>query len=293
MTDEGYFPRGSSVLRMVQEEKSVGLFYGQRALAIGAIAPLNFIGTRRHTRAPDQPFKRLVRTAKMFEAIFFGTRAEADKVLNAVHGMHSRVHGEIPQDEGRFPAGTAYSAFDPELMLWTVAVAADSARVFYELFVRRLTDGERDALWADYAHFGELFGMPADVAPGSHREFKTWFDGRVAAADSFLTAEAARTGKAILLNIPVPATRWGPMRAHNVIQIAMLPPRVRAMYGLEYTPAMQAAFRGLMGFSRATRPLAPKRLRHGSCNAEFDLVARTERRLYASGRPIPGALAPN
>jgi uncharacterized protein (DUF2236 family) len=293
VTDHGYFPRGESVLRMVQEEKSVGLFYGQRALAIGAIAPLNFIGTRRHTARPERPFKRLVATAKMFEAIMFGTRAEADKVLGAVHGMHARVRGEIPRDEGPFKAGTPYSAFDPELMLWTVAVAADSARVFYELFVRRLTDDERDALWADYARFGSLFGMPLEVAPGSHREFKAWFDGRVAAEDSFLTEEACHTGRAVLLSIPVPASRWAPMRAHNVIQIAMLPPRVRALYGLEYTPAMQSAFRALMGISRATRPLAPRRLRYGSCNAEFDLVARTERRLHERGRPIPGALAPN
>jgi uncharacterized protein (DUF2236 family) len=293
VTDEGYFPRGSSVLRMVQEEKSVGLFYGQRALAIGAIAPLNFIGTRRHTRAPDQPFKRLVRTAKMFESIFFGTRKEADKVLNAVHGMHSQVHGETPREEGALPAGTPYSAFDPELMLWTVAVAADSARVFYELFVRRLSDGERDELWADYARFGALFGMPIEVAPGSHREFTAWFEGRIAAPESFLTGEARKTGKAILLDIPVPASRRGAMAVQNLIQIAMLPPRVRELYGIEYTPSMQIAFRGVMGFSRATRPLAPKRLRYGSCNTEFDMVARTERRLHASGRPIPGALAPN
>jgi hypothetical protein len=33
--DEGYFPRGRSILRMVQEERLVGLHYGQRALAIG------------------------------------------------------------------------------------------------------------------------------------------------------------------------------------------------------------------------------------------------------------------
>ena len=34
--DHGYFPHGS-VLRRVHRERSVGLLYGQRALAIGAI----------------------------------------------------------------------------------------------------------------------------------------------------------------------------------------------------------------------------------------------------------------
>src|SRR3954468_24162118 len=165
MADDGYCPRGSSLLRRVHEERAVGLLYGQRALGIGAIAPLNFIGTLRHTRARDMPFQRLVHTAKAFETIFFRPRAEADEVLESVHRLHQRVRGELPGEAGPFPAGTPYSAFDPELMLWTVAVIADSAEFFYELFVRRLSDDERERLWQDYIRFGELFGMPRDGAP--------------------------------------------------------------------------------------------------------------------------------
>jgi hypothetical protein len=51
--DDGYFPRESSILRRVHEERAVGLLYGQRALGIGAIAPLNFIGTRLHSRVGE------------------------------------------------------------------------------------------------------------------------------------------------------------------------------------------------------------------------------------------------
>src|SRR4051812_31356270 len=154
MADDGYFPRGSSLLRRVHEERAVGLLYGQRALGIGAIAPLNFIGTLRHTRAPDKPFQRLVHTAKAveknffgaspppnflgplpppgpptkpfqrpvhpakaFETIFFGTRPQADAVLAAVRRLHDGVHGQLPEAAGPFATGTPYSAFDPELML--------------------------------------------------------------------------------------------------------------------------------------------------------------------------------
>src|ERR671935_3335646 len=98
MTDEGYFPRGRSMLRRVHEERAVGLLYGQRALGIGAIAPLNFVGTRLHTRALGAPFQRLVHTAKMFETIFFGSRSEADEVLEAVDPPPQRARGELPRD---------------------------------------------------------------------------------------------------------------------------------------------------------------------------------------------------
>src|SRR3954452_9114244 len=106
MIDDGYFPRGTSMLRRVQEERLVGSMYGQRALCIGALAPLNYVGTSEHTKAKQAPFRRLVRTAKQFESIMLGTRAEADKVLAAVHRMHERVHGELPEAAGPYPAGT-------------------------------------------------------------------------------------------------------------------------------------------------------------------------------------------
>ncbi len=97
---DGYFPRGESMLRRVHEEKAVGLLYGQRALCVGAVKPLNYVGTSRHTRNKSTPFRRLSHTGEMFEAVFFGSRAEADRVLQAVRHMHERVIGELPEDAG-------------------------------------------------------------------------------------------------------------------------------------------------------------------------------------------------
>jgi uncharacterized protein (DUF2236 family) len=105
---EGYFPRGRSMLRRVHSERAVGLLYGQRGLAIGALNPRAFIGTWEHTHARLKPFQRLAHTAKAFEAIFFGTKAEADEVLAMVERLHHRVQGEMPEDAGTVPAGAPY-----------------------------------------------------------------------------------------------------------------------------------------------------------------------------------------
>ena len=80
-------------------------------------------------------------------------------------GCTRRSRASCPRTPGRCRPARPYSAFEPELMLWTIAPAADSAVYFYELFVRELSEAERDAFWADYVRFGELFGMPASVAP--------------------------------------------------------------------------------------------------------------------------------
>jgi uncharacterized protein (DUF2236 family) len=287
---DGYFPRGESVLRQVQEQRLVGLFYGQRALCIGALAPLNYVGTSEHTRAKLTPFKRLVHTGNAFEKIYFGTRDEADKVLSYVARMHDRVNGALTEDAGPVAAGTPYSAYDPALMLWTVAVMADSAQCFYELFVRRLSDTEREALWQDYIRFAELFGMPRSAAPPSYPEFRAWWRSELASERMYLTEEARYVGYATAFQIPLPRRSQPGKRVHDAIMLGSLPARVRSLYGLPYGRREQAAFRAAVTLIRSARRVTPAPLSRGYNTRSFELVAETERRKVARGEPTPQIL---
>jgi uncharacterized protein (DUF2236 family) len=286
--DDGYFPRGQSMLRAVHEEKAVGLMYGQRALCVGAVKPLNYVGTSEHTRNKRTPFKRITHTAGMFEAVFFGSKEQADRVLAAVDTMHERVVGELPFDAGdQYPAGTPYSAFDPELMLWTVAVIADSAEWFYDRLVRPLTDEEREALWQDYVRFAELFKMPRSAAPSTHREYRDWFEAQLSGEDLHLTEEARYMGYASAFEIPMPSSRQLGKRIHDLAMLGSLPPRVRELYGLSFTSAQAATCRAVLAGGRLARKLAPRSQTHGSCIPEFEMVAATERRRIERGQPTP------
>jgi len=287
MMDEGYFPRGRSLLRSVHEERVVGLFYGQRALAIGALDPRNFVGTIQSSAGRRAPFRRLQRTADAFETVFFRTRAEADRLLARVDRMHERVSGELRHDSGPYPAGTPYSAFDPELMLWTVAVTFDSAQTFYELFVRTLSDAEREQLWQEYRRFGVLFGMPASAAPASYPAFRAWFDERLASDQMHLTPEARYTGRAIAFEIPMGRGREPAKRVHDAIMRGALPPRVRELYGLRWTPVDARRFAAGVALVRAGRLLAPRALTHGSCHVSYAQTAAVERARLRAGRPTP------
>jgi uncharacterized protein (DUF2236 family) len=285
--DEGYFPRGRSMLRAVQEERVVGLFFGQRALCIGALAPLNYVGTSEHSQGKLQPFKRLAHTGIEFERVFFGSCAEADRTLARVKRMHEWVRGALPEDAGVFAAGTPYSALDPELMLWTMAVMMDSAQCFYELFVRRLADAEREALWQDYIRFAELFGMPREAAPQSYEAFRGYWGAKLASDEMFLTDEARYIGYATAFEIPLPVTHQLGKRVHDLIMLGSLPERVREMYGLRYTPAHEAAFRAAVAFIRLLRAITPRPLTRGSSKRSYELVARTERWRIERGKPTP------
>jgi uncharacterized protein (DUF2236 family) len=281
--DSGYFPAGESVLRRVHGERAVGLNYGQRALMLGAAHPVNFIGTQANTRSGARPFLRLAHTAKVFETVFFGTRAEADKALGFVERMHQRVIGQLPEDAGKHRAGTPYSAFDPALMLWTVAVIADSAEVFYETLIRELEPAEKDALWRDYVRFGELFGMPRDAAPATYREFRAYWEEIWGGDELHLTDEARDVALAIAFEIPMPRYLHPSRRVHNLVLAGTLPPHVREMFGVSWSRAHDAAFHSVIRGLRTARPVTPKRVRRGGNTASFEMVARTEKNLVAAG----------
>lgn len=271
--------------RRVHGERSVGLLYGQRALLIGALEPLTYTGTMLSTAAGDHPFTRLARTAKIQETVFLGTKAEADKALAAVHRLHERIKGELPEAAGAHPAGTAYSAFEPELMLWTLAVIADSGRAMYETMVGRLSDEEREALWQDYVRFGELFGLPREAVPGSYPAFCAWFEEKLASPDLHATEHALEMAPLVAFRQPVPLPARLNLETQNLIVKGTLPERVRQIFGIRWSPAHEAAFRSVAAAHRRARPALPRTLRRGRNDYFFDVVTRAERR--RGGTPTP------
>jgi uncharacterized protein (DUF2236 family) len=188
-------------------------------------------------------------------------------VLTSVDHVHQRVHGALPEDAGPFPAGTPYSAFDPDLMLWTVAVMMDSAQCFYELFLRRLSEPEREGLWQDYVRFGELFGMPRDAAPRSYPDFRAYWDERMASDELHLTDEARYMGYAVAFEIPLPAHLQPAKRVHDLVMLGSLPPRVREIYGLPWTRVHAVAFRAAVAAIRVGRVPAPAAVSRGGTRA--------------------------
>jgi uncharacterized protein (DUF2236 family) len=276
MGEDPYFPPGRSVARMVHGERSVGLLYGQRALLIGALEPLTYTGTMLSTRAANKPFKRLARTAKIQETVFLGTKAEADEALAGVHALHETIKGELPEAAGVHPAGTRYSAFAPELMLWTLAVIADSGRAMYETMVRPLNEEERESLWQDYLLFGELFRLPRAEMPATYPEFAAWFGGRLASPELQATEHALEMAPLVAFRQPVPAAARGNIVIQNHFIKGTLPPRVREIFGIRWSGAHERSFQAMAAAHRRARRAFPYSIRRGRNDYFFDLVTHVE-----------------
>ena len=278
MQDRGYFPAGESVLRRVHEERAVGLLYGQRALLMQATHPVAFTGLLAASTGRGAPFKRLARTAQTMETVFLGSRGDADRVTARVRRMHARVRGRTTTPAGPHPAGTPYAADQPDMMLWILGCLADSALAMHKWFVGPLSRSQLDRYWDDYLLVGELFGLDRVNAPATYSEFRRWFRARLDSGELYVTEEARQLGKEVAFALPLPVRRRPALPAINLAVAGTLPSEVRAMYGIEWTAAHDAAFRSLVLGSRLSRPIVPAALKRGACAGDYEVVARAEAR---------------
>ena len=269
MADRGYFPPGESVLRRVHEERIVGVLYGQRALLLQAMHPVAFDGLLQDTRGLDAPFRRLVRTAKTMERVFFGTRAEADQVTATVRRMHERV-----------PA-----AGEQEHLLWILACLADSALAVHQRFIGRLSHADAEAFWSEYVLLGELFGLAAGSAsvPGDFSSFRAYMRERLAGPELRVTDRARLIATTVAFDLPVPSHRRPALAVINHAIVGTLPSRARKEYGLSWSSADELRLRALTAALRTSAALLPRTLWTGSSAGDYDVVARGEERRLARG----------
>ncbi|GAB2670713.1 oxygenase MpaB family protein [Nocardia goodfellowii] len=293
----GYFA-DNSMIRRVMRKRAVGLTYGQRALVIGAVHPLLYIGTAENSAHRMTPYTRLALTGRLFEAVFLGSKDEADRALEFTRKKHAPVAGTLPEDAGAHPAGTAYSARDPHLMFMTMAFTFDSAEVMHHLLVRKLTEGEREGLYQDYVRWAELFGMPAAAAPADYPAFRAYFDDYLASDELFLTDEARLVGS-YLAGARVPYPQRVPMQqvtsAFFLLVQGSLPEPVRDIYGMRWGRVEELSYRALAHGVRTAHidlPLVPPVLRDhlaGPSAPLYKLVANREPELARAGLPsMPG-----
>ena len=255
----GYFNE-TSPLRELAGHRLSGLA-GPRALLMMAAHPVAFAGFFAHTGALADPYARLERTARVMDAIAFGSRADADRLTRRVRTVHRRVRGTLREPAGRFPAGTPYRADDPELLLWILAAIADSGMLVYGKYVRGLDRSAREGLWRDYRVVGRLFGLDDRDMPATVADFDAYMAGMRRSGDLFVTAPARELAIEIVLHPPLPLHLRPLVELVNQITVGLLPSEIRRMYGFSWDPLRSLALHGGAEYvKRLVVPVLPRRL---------------------------------
>jgi uncharacterized protein (DUF2236 family) len=227
--------------------------------------PLVLAGVLDHSVFVSDPSRRLERLHSTVESMLlltFGTPADVQRTADKINGIHDYVHGHLSSREGAFPAGTFYSAHDPELLRWVHATLVDVLPRAYELFVGPLTPEEKDAYLLEATDIAPLLGMPDGYLPATVADLDAYVDETYASGVIEVTDRARWLGGEVLA-LPRPLPNLAPLRWLNALPTtALLPPRLREAYGLPWGPPERAAIRAARGLSRRLLPLTPSLLRH-------------------------------
>jgi uncharacterized protein (DUF2236 family) len=224
-SDPGLFGPDSVTWR-IHADPSMSLA-GFRALYLQALHPLAMAGVDQHSDYRSDPWGRLQRTGEWIGLTTFGTLAEIEPAAAMLRRIHSRVRGVDPV------TGEAYTADDPELLLWVHCGAVDSFLSTYRRCGGPLAPGDGDRYVAEQVRVAPLVGLDPALVPDSEAALAAYFE-RV--RPQLRITPAARTAARFSLAPPMPlwtqlATPARPAWVGLVtLAFGMLPRWARAMY---------------------------------------------------------------
>jgi uncharacterized protein (DUF2236 family) len=236
---DGYFAP-ESVIRRVGNEPLVPLLGGGPAVLLQVAHPLVAAGIVRHSAYEDDLWKRFMRTMEALYLIVYGSRREADSAGEIVRAVHAAVQGRTEEQLGPFPAGTVYSAADPQLMLWVHATLVETSLAVVQRFAGALSDAEQEAYYREMGVVARVFGVPPTVIPRTFADFREYLAAQLGGPEIVVTAPARDVAGAIL-RAPLPGPLRAAVPAHRLATAAFLPKRLRHEYGLRWSPAHAAA----------------------------------------------------
>jgi uncharacterized protein (DUF2236 family) len=228
------------VIRRVGNTPLTPFLGGGPAVLLQVAHPLVAAGVVQHSDYRHDLWRRLGRTLRALYLIAYGTKAEATQAGEAVQDVHSRVHGETDLRLGPFPAGTRYSAADPELMVWVHATLVEASLTVYQRFVRALPPDDQERYYQEMALVARVFGTPASVIPPSLAEFRDYFAAQVA-SERITVTPPAREVASVILDAPLPAVMRVLVPALRLATAGLLPPKLRREYELRWSPFHELA----------------------------------------------------
>ncbi|QTT86863.1 oxygenase MpaB family protein [Pseudomonas chlororaphis] len=170
------------------------LIGGISALLMQALHPLALAGVWDHSNFREDMIGRLRRTAQFISGTTFGSRQDAEWLIDKVRTIHLQIVGHAPD-------GRPYAASDPQLLTW-VHVAEVSSFLAAHLRYRNphLSPADQDRYYGEVALIAERLG--ASDVPRSRQAVATYLAGM---RPQLLCDERSREVLRLLLAAPAPS----------------------------------------------------------------------------------------
>ena len=247
------------MVHRINQEAVVLLGWG-RAVLLQLAHPLVAAAVADHSdywSGPLPYLRRIHRTVGSMLGLTFGTPDEVQAAADRINAIHERVHGQLREETGRFPAGTYYTATDPALLTWVHVTLVDSQLLAYETFVQSLSRDEKDRYCSEASEFASLLKIPRGFLPTDHSKLTGHLsrfceDGPVKVTDTALRLSRD------LLYPPGGVMARALLGLGRLATAGLLPDSIRLAYGLSWNKSQQRRFRAVAGVIRRARSIAPR-----------------------------------
>jgi uncharacterized protein (DUF2236 family) len=251
--------------RRVNGERLVILGWG-RAVLLQFAHPLVAAGVADYSGFRSSPREKVARFRRTLGAMLqltYGTPGQAHRAARGIDAIHGVVRGRLREPTGVFPAGTPYAARDPALLRWVHATLLESTLLTHQLLIGPLSRAEQDRYCAEARSIGPLLGVDPDTLPRDTGQLAAYTQAMYTSGQIVVGPTARRLVRDLLDGEPGLAGLVDlPLRLpYRLVTAGLLPPALRAAYGLGWSPARQLAFDGATAACRHLVPYLPSRVR--------------------------------
>jgi uncharacterized protein (DUF2236 family) len=224
------------------------LIGGLRALLVQGLEPRAMAAVDQHSAFREDPWGRLERTTNFVLATTYGDTEAAEAAAALVRRVHTHIHGVDPV------TGQAYSASDPDLLLWIHAVEVESFLLAYRRYAGRVTSGDGDRYVAEMARVAEMVELPVGQAPRTEGELRDY----LRSVRGLQATPAAFDGLRIVLFPPMDL-KYRPLWAiPTTAAVAILPSYARRLYRIPWFPPVAVPVRtAVFALSRVLNLVTP------------------------------------
>lgn len=205
-------------------------------------------GVAEHSRTLERPLERLRATMGYVYAVTLGTDAQRDAIARHVNRAHRPVRGE------------GYSAFDRDLQLWVAATLYRGALDVHALFEGPLPDDARESLYREAWAFGRTLQVRDAQWPPTVDAFDVWWEAQRAKLS--VDGRVRACMQAVLDGGHAPWYLRPAMPLQRFVTRGLLPPDLRAMFGLPWTARDERRWRRFTRWAPRLYWRIPRALRH-------------------------------
>jgi uncharacterized protein (DUF2236 family) len=200
--------------------------------------------------------------------------ADDDQHGTQVRDFHTSIKGEMPGPDG--PVGR-YHALAPETFYWAHATFVEQVLYFADTFVTRLSDADREQIYAESKTWYRRYGVSDRAMPADYAAFRRYWDDmldRVVVAHPTARYGVGYVTKGVPRPSGVPPWVWrlvvpvlNPVAAF--LTTGGLPPQARILLGLPWSAGQERRYQRFAAAWRS-RPVnwlwdrLPMRLRYNT-----------------------------